>query len=109
MIDLERRVGAAAARRHQHIRRLQKGRDFRGRPFAGENRQRVDRRGTRLQLRPLDLTGLSPREQQPHVGPFPPDHRHGIEQEIEALVGFERASVDDERRLGADAERLPQG
>jgi hypothetical protein len=72
-----------------------------------KQRHRVDTDAARLRAGLRDLIRLAARQHETCVWPGARDDGHRLEEQIEPLVRFKRAGVQDDRRVLADAERTP--
>ena len=94
-VDLERRIGAGDARRHQDVARLDEMRHLGRRSLPREDQRRAGLAGPRRQLR--DLLGRAAHHQHGDVGHarLEPDAR--VEQQVQPLVLLERPGVEHHR------------
>ena len=99
-IDLQRRVGAGDARRDEDVARLDEVRNLAAAGAAPCTRRCAPmRRGARAQL--LDLIGLAADDQLTRVRMRLLQPRDRFEQQLEPLIRFERAGVEQQRRVPA--------
>ena len=104
LVDLQRRVGAAAARRDQHVAASRNcGISSAGR-WPVKTTTSPTPAGARLRLRRLDLIRLArPRARTARRAASPARAPRG-EQQVQPLIGLERAGVEHHRRV---ADRCP--
>ena len=106
LIDLQRRIGTAAAGRHERVGGIEERGDLFGRPLPGKDHGTLDARAARVGARRLDLIRTSPRQHEPRIRPSCDDVARGVEEKIEPLVRLEGAGVEHERRRRAHPELL---
>jgi len=104
LINLQRRVRAARARRDEHVRRQQVRGNLGGWPLTCEDRHRVDARRARLRARSLDLVGLAAGEYEARLRPHALHDGHRLEQQVESLICLERPGIEDHRRRRLESE-----
>ena len=100
LIDLQRRVGAACCAATP-ARRRRRGTRESPRPAAGRRRSTASPMPARcgLRARRVDLVRPAAGEHEPRVRPLAPARaRIAREQQIEPLIGLERAGVEHHRR-----------
>ena len=106
LVDLQRRVRAGAARRHEHVGGVEIRRNLLGRPLAGEDRRRrrpAPRACACARARPDRACRRRARAARPAAREH---ERHRLEQQVESLVRLERAGVQHDRRRRRRARAL---
>ncbi len=104
LVDLERRVRAAASWRHQHVGGVEEVRDLVGGPLAGKGHDGAKPAGGHLACRSGDLVGAPSRQQETRVRSCRVHGPRGVKEKVQSLIRLEGPRVEHQRGRRPDSE-----